>query len=95
MVDTDNGSTWLSRPENAAIYSAAGLARLHASLLPGGIACFWCARREEALEKALHRRFQTRIYFESVPEQTGQEAGFYLAEKSSQEKLDSAAAGRI
>ena len=83
VVDTDNGSTWLSRPENAAIYSPAGLARIHASLLPGGIACFWCARREESLAGALHRCFQPPVIFEAVREQTGQEAGFYLVEKTS------------
>jgi spermidine synthase len=77
MVDTDNGSTWLSRDENAAIYSAAGLRLIRDCLLPGGAACFWCARREAAFEKRLKRAFGSFIY-ETVPEETGQEGSFYL-----------------
>lgn len=78
MVDTDNGSTWLSRAENAVLYSPAGLAALRACLARGGIVSFWCARRESELEQKLPLVF-SRFVYEAVLEQTGQEAGFYLA----------------
>ncbi|MEW5786054.1 MAG: spermine/spermidine synthase [Bacillota bacterium] len=81
VVDTDNGSTWLSREENAAIYSAAGLAQIRNCLVAGGLACFWCAAPEPALARALNRQFRAPVSFEAVLEQTGRHAGFYLAEK--------------
>ena len=80
FVDTDNGSSWLSRDANAAIYDREGLEMIHSCLVPGGAACFWCCRREPALEKKLARLFgPPRL--ETVLEETGQEAGFYLCLK--------------
>lgn len=80
MVDTDNGSTWLSRAENEAIYSRQGLRLIHRCLAPGGMAAFWSSRREPEFEAKLHGYF-SRIIYETVLEETGQEGGFYLVEK--------------
>jgi len=80
LVDTDNGSSWLSRPENAAIYSRAGLELIHRCLAPGGAAVFWCCRPEPVLERKLAQIFATP-HLETVIEETGQEAGFYLCLK--------------
>lgn len=81
MVDTDNGSSWLSRPENAQIYTDEGLTGIRRLLVPGGIACFFTPQREENLEQGLQGQYQG-IVFEEVMESTGQQAGFYLAVKS-------------
>ncbi len=80
MVDTDNGSTWLSRAENEAIYSQQGLQLIHRCLAPGGVAGFWSSRQEPEFEATLHGFF-SRVRYESVLEETGQEGGFYLMEK--------------
>ena len=42
-LDTDNGPDWLARPGNAALYTAAGLARLRTMLRPGGHLAVWAA----------------------------------------------------
>jgi len=81
MVDTDNGSSWLSLPANAFFYSAEGLKLIDACLQPGGAACFWCSRREGPFEEQLKKCFD-QVSFHSVPEQTGQEGCYYLALKS-------------
>ncbi|HED23992.1 MAG TPA: spermidine synthase [Firmicutes bacterium] len=78
MVDTDNGSSWLSLPENAFFYSAVGLKLIDRCLVPGGAACFWCSRREEPFEAKLERYF-SRVSFRCVTEKTGQEGCYYLA----------------
>ncbi len=80
MVDTDNGSSWLSLPANAFFYSAEGLKLIGTCLQPGGAACFWCSRREEPFEEQLKECFD-QVSFHSVPEQTGQEGCYYLVEK--------------
>lgn len=80
IIDTDNGSGWLSRPENAVIYSEEGLKWILNSLFPEGVACFWCARRERELERRLRSFFDICPY-ETVLEETGEKAGFYLARK--------------
>lgn len=80
-VDTDNGSTWLSRAENEALYGDRGLELLRRGLLQGGAACFWCAQEEPEFEQRLRRHFRSATY-EKVLEQTGREGGFYLAEKA-------------
>lgn len=80
IADTDNGSSWLSREENAVLYDQAGLSLIRDCLAPGGVACFWCCRREPALEESLSRCFSPP-FFETALEETGQEAGFYLVKK--------------
>jgi len=80
MIDTDNGSSWLSLPSNEYFYSAIGLEVINKCLQPGGIACFWCSCREQPLENRLNKIFQ-RVSFRSVVERTGREGCYYLAEK--------------
>lgn len=78
MVDTDNGSSWLSLPSNDYFYSDQGLKLLSGILHPAGIASFWCSRREADFEVQLEKYF-TGIEFRCVPEKTGQEGCYYLA----------------
>jgi spermidine synthase len=78
MIDTDNGSSWLSLPTNQIFYEPAGLELTQRCLYPGGIACYWCSRREESFEKRL-KDFFSRVSFHSVLERTGQEGCYYLA----------------
>ncbi len=78
MVDTDNGSSWLSLPSNAFFYTLAGLELIKSCLHPAGVACFWSSHREEAFEKQLYGVFN-RVSFHSVLEKTGHEGCYYLA----------------
>lgn len=80
MIDTDNGSSWLSLPSNAFFYSTDGLQLISTCLYPGGVACFWCSRREKAFEKQLDKKFH-QVSFHSVEEKTGYEGCYYLARK--------------
>ena len=89
MVDTDNGSSWLSLPANAFFYSNRGLQLIDTCLQPGGVACFWCSRREESFEAKLNARFK-KVRFHSIPEKTGQEGCYYLAFNEGDNNLDQA-----
>jgi len=83
MIDTDNGSSWLSLPGNAFFYSEEGLRLIEQCLHPGGAASFWCSRREMAFEKRLSGRFG-EVSFHTVPEKTGRTGCYYLAVKAGQ-----------
>lgn len=78
LVDTDNGSSWLSRPENCFIYEDEGLQLIRSVLYLHGVACFWCFEREAKLEHRLKKHFK-QVSFHSVNEKTGQEGCYYLA----------------
>lgn len=78
MVDTDNGSTWLSIPSNNYFYHQDGLKRIASCIIPGGAACFWCSTRERSFESRLERVFN-RVLFRTVMEKTGREGSYYLA----------------
>lgn len=80
MVDTDNGSSWLSLPSNSFFYSSSGLSLISTCLHEDGAACFWASRREEVFEEELNRVFG-QVSFCSVLERTGQEGCYYLAQK--------------
>jgi len=82
MVDTDNGSSWLSLPSNDRLYRDEGLALIKKCLSPAGVACFWCSSREEEFEKRLRNYFQ-EVHFKTTEEKTGQESAYYLACKLS------------
>jgi spermidine synthase len=43
LLDIDNGPWGFTLPGNGELYSSAGLARLHASLGPGGLLALWSA----------------------------------------------------
>ncbi len=79
MVDTDNGSSWLSLPANSLIYNREGLQLIKNCLHPYGAACFWSAHREEDFEVKLQEIF-SRSSFRTVLEKTGREGCYYLAE---------------
>ena len=53
LLDVDNGPDGLTRPGNDALYSAAGLARAHAALSPGGILSVWSAAPDRAFTQRL------------------------------------------
>ncbi len=78
MVDTDNGSSWLSLPSNEFLYSESGLKLIANIMHPTGVASFWCSRREEPFEKILGKIFKN-VCFKCVLEETGQEGCYYLA----------------
>ncbi|HOB87142.1 MAG TPA: spermine/spermidine synthase [Bacillota bacterium] len=78
VVDTDNGSSWLSRPANRRLYQIPGLQALNRCLCPGGWVSFWSSRPEADLEARLKQCFR-RVLREEVLEETGQAAYFYLA----------------
>jgi len=80
MVDTDNGSSWLSLPANDYLYRTGGLKLINHCLVPGGVACFWCQERETVLEKDLAEIF-SEVRYNTVPERTGKDGAFILAVK--------------
>lgn len=80
MVDTDNGSSWLSLPSNSFFYHLSGLSLIERCLHQGGVASFWCAKREKDFEERLNRVFQ-QVEFGRVPERTGHDGCYYLAYK--------------
>lgn len=53
LLDTDNGPTWLSRPENAWMYDSEGVAAVTRWLRPGGVAVFWATEAAESFEATL------------------------------------------
>ncbi len=58
ILDMDQGSSALWRPENAAFYDDDGIARLEAALRPGGVLALWSASREPELARRMHARLQ-------------------------------------
>lgn len=79
MVDTDNGSCWLSLPDNSFFYQEEGLRLINRILYPKGIACFWCSYQETSFERRLKKTFY-RVSFNSELEKTGQVGCYYLAQ---------------
>lgn len=57
LLDTDNGPSWLVRPENGRLYRDGGLRALARVLLPGGMLAVWGARPEPEFAARLHRHF--------------------------------------
>lgn len=53
LLDTDNGPTWLSRPENAWLYGQEGVAAITDWLRPGGVVVFWATEISEAFAATL------------------------------------------
>lgn len=53
LMDTDNGPDVTVRETNNAIYSEDGLAAVHRSLNPGGVASFWSSTISEAFEERM------------------------------------------
>ncbi len=80
MVDTDNGSSWLSLPANDYLYRIEGLKLINHCLVPGGIACFWCQEREAVFEKRLVEIY-SEVHFNTIMEKTGKEGAYFLAVK--------------
>ncbi len=78
MVDTDNGSSWLSLPANDYLYREEGLGLIKQCLVPGGAACFWCPEREAIFEKRLAENY-SEVHFNTNMEKTGKEGAYYLA----------------
>jgi spermidine synthase len=57
LLDVDNGPSWPTRPQNAALYTDEGLARLEQGLRPGGVLAVWSAQREVEFVRRMHARF--------------------------------------
>ena len=53
LLDVDNGPDGLTRQANDGLYSAAGLARAHAALRPGGVLAVWSAAPDPAFTRRL------------------------------------------
>ena len=77
-LDTDNGPSWLVRPENGRLYSGDGLAALARVLLPGGVLGVWSAQPEEAFARRLARHFGW-VRAAQVPHHRGAPDVVYLA----------------
>jgi spermidine synthase len=53
LLDIDNGPEWMVQKTNQALYGRPGIARLCASLRPGGFLAVWSAERERSFERRL------------------------------------------
>jgi spermidine synthase len=78
LLDTDNGPSWLVRPENGRLYAGDGLAALARVLLPGGVLGVWSAQPEAAFAARLARHFG-RVDAAEVPHHRGPPDVIYLA----------------
>ena len=58
-LDVDNGPGWTLGPGNDALYTTAGVDRLHRRLAPGGTLTVWSAAADDAFRARLRRRFAT------------------------------------
>jgi spermidine synthase len=73
LLDVDNGPEGLTRKENDAIYSPAGLAAAKEALRPGGILGVWSITPDQAFSKKLR---QTGFAVEEVrPRAHGKKRG--------------------
>ena len=55
LLDVDNGPEGLTRAENDAIYSAAGLGAARAALRPGGVLAVWSSAPDTAFTRRLEQ----------------------------------------
>nr|WP_256515742.1 hypothetical protein [Alsobacter ponti] len=55
LLDVDNGPDGLTRPQNDALYNAAGLAAARAALRPGGILAVWSADPDDGFTRRLRQ----------------------------------------
>jgi spermidine synthase len=53
LLDVDNGPEWMVRKDNQALYGRQGLARIFASLRPGGFLALWSVGRHLPFERRL------------------------------------------
>jgi spermidine synthase len=81
-LDTDNGPDWLSRPGNAALYGAPGLARLNELLRPGGRLAIWAARESPGFGDLLAVLFNAADVIR-VPVERGPDDVIYVASRLS------------
>jgi spermidine synthase len=74
LVDVDNGPSWPTRPQNAALYTDEGLGKLEGLLRPGGVLAVWSAQREVEFVRRMHARF-VHVAEMVVPVEVGGKAG--------------------
>lgn len=55
LLDVDNGPSGLTTGGNHRLYGAAGLARAHGALRPGGVLAVWSAGHDEAFTRRLRQ----------------------------------------
>jgi spermidine synthase len=79
LLDTDNGPSWLVRPENDRLYADDGLAVLARALRPGGVLGVWSAQPEQAFTGRLARHFGAVREVE-VPHRSGAPDVIYLGQ---------------
>ena len=56
ILDVDNGPSWPTRPQNAALYTDEGIGKLEAGLRHGGVLAVWSAQREVEFMRRMHAR---------------------------------------
>jgi spermidine synthase len=80
LLDTDNGPSWLVRPQNARLYADQGLRALAEALLPGGVLGVWSAQPEPEFAARLAGHFGS-VREASVPHHRGAPDVIYLASR--------------
>jgi predicted membrane-bound spermidine synthase len=66
LLDIDNGPNWLTRAQNAPVYTDEGLARLEGGLRHGGTLAVWSSERDLEFLRRMHARF-TNVAELAVP----------------------------
>lgn len=79
-LDVDNGPGWLVHEHNAALYTDAGIERLHACLRPDGRLCVWASAPDAAFEARLRARF-AHVEAVTVPARRGPDDVIYAARR--------------
>jgi spermidine synthase len=79
-LDVDNGPGWLVHEHNAALYTDAGIERLHACLRPGGRLCVWASAPDASFEARLRARF-AHVEAVAVPARRGPDDVIYAARR--------------
>jgi spermidine synthase len=77
-LDVDNGPDWLSAPENAVLYSGAGLRELAWHLLPGGALAVWSFASSKSFAVRLQGVFRD-VAVLAFPVDRGTDDVIYLA----------------
>jgi spermidine synthase len=73
LLDVDNGPSWPTRPQNAALYTEDGLEKLSQAIRPGGVLAVWSAQRELEFLKRMSARF-VNVAEMAIPVEVGGKA---------------------
>lgn len=82
LLDADNGPNAFTLRRNERLYSPAGLARLHRSLVPGGVLAIWSEARDNGFGRRLTAAgFATEVHGARGAERAGTHFTIFVARR--------------